>query len=349
MKYDTKGARDRSAGPGEPGGRRTMPAGRVLSVILICLLVWGFLYAPTMKRAAEASREGLRRRISLDLLTPLAGIGSFLQITRATDAVESALGRDPNAAPGGTIVIPDIPLPTIPGGAVQTPSASGPIRKPTPNNKLRVVVIGDSLASGLGLYAERIFKPGLVRASNQGRISTGLSRPDYFDWPANMQKIVNQFSPDLVIVMLGENDGQSLTNAQGHIVAPISTPAWPPAYAGRVAQLAKIATSGGARLVWVGLPIVKDPGRRAVGEHLNGVYEEALSSVENTAYLDIWDLFKAPDGGYTAYFHSGGRVTLVRAPDGLHFNSTGYEMVAAAAAGLAERRFGLDPKTLVTP
>ena len=38
--------------------RRLMPAGRVLVVILVSLLIWTVLYAPTMKRAAEASPLG---------------------------------------------------------------------------------------------------------------------------------------------------------------------------------------------------------------------------------------------------------------------------------------------------
>ena len=83
------------------------------------------------------------------------------------------------------------------GGDVHT---QGPIRKPTGTNKLRVVVIGDSLATGLGVYLERATKPSLVRVSRQGRISTGLARPDYFDWPAALTEIVNKFRPDLIVV-----------------------------------------------------------------------------------------------------------------------------------------------------
>ena len=43
----------------------SMPAGRALVVILVCLITWTFLYAPTMKRQAEASPEGLRRTLSI--------------------------------------------------------------------------------------------------------------------------------------------------------------------------------------------------------------------------------------------------------------------------------------------
>ena len=129
-----------------------MPAGRVFIVMLVCLLVWAFLFAPTMKRAAEASPDGARRTVALAVLTPFVAISDALQITKLTDAVEQALGRDPDEAPGGGIVVPPEPIPTPGRGPAVTAAGQvhtrGPIRKPTGTNKLRVVVIGDSLASG---------------------------------------------------------------------------------------------------------------------------------------------------------------------------------------------------------
>ena len=209
-----------------------MPAGRVLVVMLVCLLLWGFLFAPTMERAADASPDGTRRSVALAILRPFVAINDALQITKLTDAVEQALGRDPNEAPGGGIVVPPEPLPSQPGddgdhGDGGDVHIKGPIRKPTGTNKLRVVVVGDSLASGFGVYLERVMKPSLVRVSRQGRISTGLARPDYFDWPVALSEIVDNFRPDLIVVMLGENDNQALRDAAGHEETPVGTFDWP--------------------------------------------------------------------------------------------------------------------------
>jgi hypothetical protein len=46
-----------------PAGRRGMPAGSVLIVMLVCLLMWGVLYAPELKRSSEAQPSGLRRKM----------------------------------------------------------------------------------------------------------------------------------------------------------------------------------------------------------------------------------------------------------------------------------------------
>ena len=58
------------------------------------------------------------------------------------------------------------------------------MRRPTGHDKLRVVIVGDSLAAGVGYIAGRVFRPAVVDIEQHGRISTGLSRPDYFNWSA---------------------------------------------------------------------------------------------------------------------------------------------------------------------
>ncbi|MEO8422686.1 MAG: DUF459 domain-containing protein [Actinomycetota bacterium] len=340
-------------GPERPAqrGRPTMPAGRVFVVMLVCLLLWAFLFAPTMKRAAEASPDGSRRSASLAILRPFVAISDGLQITKLTDAVEQALGRDPDEAPGGELVVPPEPIPSQPGGGGDHGGGGdvhtrGPIRKPTRTNKLRVAVIGDSLASGLGVYMERVLRSSLVRVSRQGRISTGLARPDYFDWPAALSEIVDNFQPDLIVVMLGENDNQALRNAAGDEETSVGTFDWPRAYAERVENFMRLATSKGARVVWAGLPIVSDRGRWGIVERQNDVFESAAEAVDDVAYLDTWSMFAAPDGGYTAYHRDGGTVELVRESDGLHFNATGYELLARAVLETAQLEFELTPRVV---
>lgn len=321
-----------------------MPAGRVFVVMLVSLLLWGLLFSPTLKRAAEASPDGARRSAALAILTPLAAISDGLGITRLTDAVERALGKDPEAAPGGEIVLPPEPIPSVTAGGEPQVETTGPIREPTGGNKLRVVVVGDSLASGLGTYLERVLKPSLVRVSRQGRISTGLSRPDYFDWPAAMAQIADRFRPDLVVVMLGENDNQGLRTPGGREETPIGTFGWPQAYEERVVDFMRVATSRGARVVWVGLPVVRDTGRRELIARQNEIFARAADEVKRVAFLDAWDLYSTPDGGYTAYMRIDGSVVQIRESDGVHFNSTGYTMLAEDVVALARDAFKLSPR-----
>jgi hypothetical protein len=339
-------------------GRRLMPAGRVLGVILVTLLTWTVLYAPSMKRAAEASPIGARRAVSLAVLKPIAAVSEWIGIDELAGSIERAVGRDPGR-PGGAFVPPpgDIPVAPTDGDPGDTnggdrgdgPTAEAdPIRAPTPTRKLRVAIVGDSLAAGLGYFAERVFRSRLVKVSRQGRISTGLARPDYFNWPYTMRRIVDRFDPDLVIVMLGENDYQSLQTVHGQREAQVGTSEWPSAYRDRVVAMMRIATSRGAKVVWAALPISADFRIRDHSRRQNEIFAFAASISHNVAFFDSWERFRDPEGRYTAYFREGRRVILIREDDGLHFNAIGYTIVAREIAKLATEEFGLSPRTFET-
>lgn len=345
--------------PGEPGaflephGRRTMPAGRVLIVMLVALLVWALLYAPSLKRASEAQPLGTRRTVSLWVLGPLAAFSDAVRLSTATDGASQALGRDPDAAPGGTIDVEEPEdIPTIGPSASVSPTPDEPvdedtkIRRPTTQDELRVVVVGDSLAAGLGVYLEREFDPDLVRVSRQGRISTGLSRLDYFDWMSEMEKIEESFRPDLVVVMIGDNDNQNLLTPSGQTDAEIGTFRWPEGYAERVETFTRIGVDGGAHVAWVGLPIVETKERWPVMQRQNGIFERVVDETPNAVYVDTWDRFATRDGAYTPFYWTDGNVELIRASDGLHFNPRGYELVAEAVGEAAVEHFRLPRRAI---
>ena len=327
--------------------RRTMPAGRVFVVILVTLLVWALLYAPELKRSALAGPLGTRRSIALAVLSPLASISNVTHLTAVTDAAARLAGRDPNAAVGDVNAgVDELPQPTKTfTKPPKEPVKDTKMREPTPDKRLRIAVVGDSLAQGIGFGSEDVFKPFWTEVYKQGRISTGLARLDYFNWMAEMRTIVDRADPDLVVVMVGENDNQGLLYPDGTLQQDIGTFPWAEAYQGRVEQFAKIATSRGGHVIWVGLPNGRDRGRWDFIQKQNGIFETVANELPNVAYFDTWNTFAAPDGGYTAYYHDGNKVIEVRAPDGVHFNSDGYRLLMQKVAEFATQQFGLDPKT----
>jgi uncharacterized protein len=343
-----EGVDDPAAAAEEPARRHAMPAGRVLVTILVGLLLWGVLYAPELERSSEAQPDGIRRTVSLAVLRPVVWVEDRLRVTRLIDDASSALGRQPSAAVGGGGVAADVdPLPpTPPPRQSERPRRHDTaIRVPTSSNPLRVVVVGDSLAQGVGTSAERVFRPNLAQVFREGRISTGLSREDFYNWTAQMRYIVNRARPDLTIVMLGENDAQSIVDPSGHLVAQIGTADFPPAYLQRVHQFAKIATSAGGHVIWAGLPQPRDTRRWDFIGRQNAIFAEVADQLPNVAYFDTWSTFQAPNGGYTAYYRDGSHVTLVRADDGVHFNADGYTIMMRLIASFAQQQFGLDPRT----
>ncbi len=171
--------------PPEPPEPRRASARDAFVTIAVCLSLWAVLAAPILQRSAEAGPVGARRTAALALLRPLVAVSDTLLLSRATSSVERALGRDPDGAPGGELVLPAFHLPPSeseptpappppaaprspkrpgrPHAAVTRrhpaegpPAAANAIRTPTHSNKLRVAVIGDSLSQGLGPAIEQL-------------------------------------------------------------------------------------------------------------------------------------------------------------------------------------------------
>jgi uncharacterized protein len=363
------------ARPPEPPEPRRASARDVFVTIVVCLCLWALLAAPLLQRSAEAGPVGARRSAALELLRPLVAISDALLLTRATSSVERALGRDPEGAPGGELVLPAFELPPggfepkpTHGGAAGTPdpaetpepttreaeaeapaeepTAPAALRAPTPSNKLRVAVIGDSLSQGLGPAIEQWMNPSIVRVLSLGRPSTGLSREDYFNWQAGMRQIVEEFRPDLVFVLLGSNDAQAQISRDGTAI-PVGSVRWLQGYRERAASLLGEATRAGTHVVWVGIPIVKEHQRWDFYRRVNDIYRDTASADPLGTYVDAWTPFEGRDGGYTAFVRNDrGDLVEVRATDGVHFTQTGYSFLARMAIRAADQAFGMPEKAV---
>jgi hypothetical protein len=361
-----------------PTARRTVGPWNVLVAMTVCLGLWALLYAPVLLRNAETGPVGARRTIALAVLRPLAGAADALAFDRAGDLVLEALGRDPDAPPGGELVLPDLDLdlpplapserdPTPPSPTPRTDASPAPgedrrqgqerdpepeapevgIRAPSEDAKLRVAVIGDSLAQGLGPSIVEWFDPDVSRVLPLGRQSTGLARLDYFNWQLALRRIEEEFRPDLLFVMLGSNDAQAQVTPDGRDV-PVGSFAWTEAYRERAAAFLDEATSAGTHVVWVGIPIVRDHQRWDFYRRVNDIYRETAAADPFATYLDAWELLRNRDGGYTAFLRNErGVVQEMRASDGIHFTPTGYAYLARSAIRAAADAFDLPQRAVV--
>jgi hypothetical protein len=325
-----------------------MPAGRVLVVMLVTLLTWTLLYAPELRRSAESHPEGLRRTLSLAVISPLAWVSDTIGLTSVTDAFAQGAGRDPEEEIGEGSIVDTLPTFDPPRRDEDPPEPAvrdTKIRVPTGNRRLRVVIVGDSLAVGVGIFGSRVVKPFFVDLRTRARISTGLARPDYFNWMDEMQGIVDTYRPDLTVVMIGENDNQNLLTPGGDLEQPIGTFDWASVYEGRVERFAKIGTSAGGHVMWIGLPTERDHARWDFRKRQNDIFEAVAARLPNVGFFDTWEAFDAPDGDYTAYYRDGDKVKLVRADDGIHFNPDGYAILMERALQQTTDEFDLHPKT----
>jgi lysophospholipase L1-like esterase len=318
-------------------GRVRLPWTRVLALGVAAFAVWFLLYAPTLQHNAQVSPVGTRRTVSLDVTGPVAAISRALQLSH----IVSITGRS-NGLSGGstglTVVGPHAAAPPpkstpAPKNGVTAPTTTtvppNP-KDPTAANPLRVLIVGDSIGIDLGdALQPNLANTGVVSAALDGRVSTGLTRPDYFNWPAELTADLKAQSPQVVIIMIGANDAQDFL---GPPDVPYTSAQWNTLYSARVAQFMQIAGSGGATVVWVGMPPMQNSGLDAQMSDVNAVVQQqAVKATPPVIYLNTDHILGTAQGGYTAFITNGaGQVVNVRTPDGTHMTPGGGQVVSQA-------------------
>jgi len=310
---------------------------RVLLLGLGAFAVWFLLFAPTLQHNAQVSPVGQRRTVSLDLVGPVASFSRALQLSR----IVSATGRE-NSQPGGTGLTftgPSAdrhrpphhkpgPHPVTLAGPTTTTTTPPDPKLPTAGNPLRVLIVGDSIGLDMGgALQSDLASTGVVNAALDARESTGLTRPDYFNWPAELQNDLKSADPQVVVVMIGANDAQDFL---GPPDVPYTSSQWNSLYGQRVAQFMQVAGSGGATVVWVGMPPMRDPNLSGQMMDLNVVDAHQASLATPPAhFVNTVKSLGTAQGGYTAFVtNAAGQIVNTRTPDGTHLTPGGSQVVA---------------------
>ena len=320
-----------------------VPWTRVLMVGAVCFGLWFLLDAPSLQHSAQVSPLGTRRTVSLDVVGPVAALSRTLGLSSVVGSSDRALGRTPGGGP--SLAVPTRrpkppPLPVTVTGSTTTTTLPQLDPHPTPAAPLRVLIVGDSVGLDLGQpLVNTLASYGNVTAYLDGRIDTGLTRPDYFNWPAELQVDLTNQQPNLVIVMIGANDPQGLVTPDGSL--RFGQPGWDAAYSARVAAFIAEANTAGARVLWVGMPPMQDPGLDAALKHLNALVEVQVNHSKGGArYLSSVPTLGDRQGNYAAFLpDASGAEVMVRTPDGIHLAPGGGARLAAGVADAIHSEF----------
>lgn len=227
---------------------------------------------------------------------------------------------DPQAEPANTEIAAAEPEPETPA---------------VPDEPRKVLILGDSLAAtGFGALLERKLDahPHIV-CYRKGKSASGLARPDFFDWFEEAGKQVEFRQPDLVVVILGGNDGQDLTrrkNGEGKRVG-WKHEDWAAEYRARVDSFLARVSAPGRKILWLGLPTM---GLRSLEQKLNLIRDVQQNAVEalgaDARYLDTVPFVTAEDGAMLTEAKVGprGKTQTIRADDRIHFTMAGSEYFA---------------------
>jgi hypothetical protein len=309
-------------------------AGSAIAVSALALLFGVLLNAPGLHKSATIQPEGWKRDLALAVTEPLKTVSETLLLDRPRRGVKAALGRSEDDEIDTGVALPE--QPAAPEEPAEPPPPP-PREKFSPKKKLRLWIAGDSLVVVPGqsllraIGASPVIEPvGEI----DGRIASGLERPDVFNWFEHVREVMRNDRPRAVVLMFGGNDDHGFMTGlpEGAELDGFGGPRWTAEYRRRVGGIMDTATRARAYVVWIGLPITRDPVQTARFDTINAIVQaEAAKRTGRVFYLDTYFYFAGEHGAYAQYIEdSSGTLLKMRAEDGVHFERPAGDRIARA-------------------
>ncbi|MEG4071584.1 DUF459 domain-containing protein [Microcoleus sp. Pol14C2] len=231
---------------------------------------------------------------------------------------------------------PEIPPVKTETKATVEPPKPANAKKPTPAKpKLtrpyrRFLFIGDSVMFDLGIQLQYTLKKkyNIADTKIDYKVSTGLNRIDYYDWYARTRQVLNNYQPDVVIVLFGANDPQNIIDFQGK-ARVVMTKEWQKAYQERVERYAKLLDASSVRKVyWIGQSIPKKSFYLKAFPIMNDIYKNASKSSSKIEFISTWETFGQAGKLVPVVANKSGKRGYVKNNDGLHFTSHGAQIIS---------------------
>jgi len=221
--------------------------------------------------------------------------------------------------------------------AIQANKATAKIAKKLspPKPKLtrlyrKFLFIGDSVMLDLGTQLQYTLKEkyNITDTKIDYKVSSGLNRIDYYDWYARTRELINDYQPDVIIVLFGGNDTQDINDYQGKYRV-IMTKEWQKAYQERVDKYAELLKySSVQKVYWVGQSISNKSSYLNQFPVMNDIYKKASKVSGRIQFISTWDTF-AERGQFTPVVaDKSGKRGYVKVNDGLHFTSHGAQIIS---------------------
>jgi hypothetical protein len=278
-------------------------------------------------------------------------------VRRALAGLVAGGDSDPEAAaPASTSTAVEVPEPTTttaPPVVVgprhnelseppEFPLRNPPVRAVSEADPLTVWTIGDSTAQALGQLLESNFAGDpAVSTRTISKTSSGLTRQDFYDWPAALPAVLAEGAPDAVVVSLGDNDAQPLQPEGSTTFVDVGSPEWLTEYSRRLSAFVDQLTAAGSRVYLVGQPVMRDPtfdGRIAV---VDRAYRNLADADPDITYIDSRALLGDDAGGYTDTLPDMGQTVTVRNEDGIHLSLEGARWMAKVVGRAVAADYGV--------
>ena len=223
--------------------------------------------------------------------------------------------------------------PPVTDPPVTEPPNTGP---PAPDNRAKVYIVGDSDAGTFGPYLEALLDgTTVVDTELNYKVSSGLARPDFYNWPAELAAALPDADPDIVVATFGGNDSQGLSIPADELTFIVGDPVdneaeWSEEYTRRAGEVMDLLLEDDRTVIWVGIPNDDNADVTARLAIQDRAAKAAADARPEVIFIDTWTRFSGRDGGLAEFVIDprDGVGKDVRADDGFHLNVTGAEILA---------------------
>lgn len=261
--------------------------------------------------------------------------GTLLNLARVGWSDDPALMAKANPQAAQATCAPPVVIAPVP--AKHSEGAEAPLAASVPHTvelpplpprapgKPRVVALAGDSMMAVGLSAqflrESAGNPNL-RVVKAFRSGTGLARPEVFDWMQQYPAMLGAERPDVVLVAIGANDAQGFV-VEGKVLK-CGTEEWRAVYQQRVDDYLSMLESGGARVVWMGLPPMRAASYDEKIAIINRIDYTVVSHHPQAAWISLAAVVGDTAGGFREFqLAANGKPLRLRAADGIHLSDEG--------------------------
>ena len=202
----------------------------------------------------------------------------------------------------------------------------------------RILVVGDQMAGGMGAGLTRMAGgDDTIEVVNRFNESSGLTRPEIYDWVAAIPKMAEGKNFAAAFVLIGLNDRRDMR--MGDQVLPFGSAEWKALYAQHVDAMLDALRAQNIKVFWMGEPPMGDAGLDNDMQMLTGLIKERVAA-KGENFIDLRAPFLGTDGKYTERgVDDTGADRRLRESDGITFFKMGNnrlgQIALAALMGVA--------------
>jgi hypothetical protein len=317
-----------------------MPAGSAIFVTVAALLMGLLLNAPDIMATARRQEAGWKRDLAVAAAKPFDFISRLFWLDAPHNAIDTALGREQAVVSTTTTISAALPVTTTAPEPTTTTNAGRRVISTT--DPLRLFIGGDSMVGQFGpMLANQAENTGYIDVTEVVyEFDSGLTRTDFLDWPARLREVGAEQDPDALVLFFGGNDAQAIQiDGSWH---EYGTAEWMAEYRLRVGELMAELVADNRDVYWVGMPIVRSDSFREKVATMNQIYESEAAAHPGVTYINSWDVFTGPDGGFSEYLiNDEGDLVDMRLNDGIHLTTAGGIRLARVALAEIEKNWNL--------